>query len=133
MFLILELVRGGELFDFISSNAANKTSRSVGYDGPDASETMMRKFFFELASGIDYCHSNGIAHRDLKPETVLVHNGSQGECTLKIADYGLSAAFGPNGRTQMSDNDTLVDSIGSPMSQHRRSGMRTSPILQHVK
>ncbi|EEC45254.1 predicted protein, partial [Phaeodactylum tricornutum CCAP 1055/1] len=54
----------------------------------------MRKFFRELASGVRYCHANGIAHRDLKPENLLVHNSRTGSCTLKIADFGLSAAFG---------------------------------------
>jgi serine/threonine protein kinase len=116
MFLILELVRGGELFDLISNNAKN-TSVAHGSDGVDETEVMMRKFFFELASGIHYCHANGIAHRDLKPENLLVHNGPDGKCTLKIADFGLSATFGPNGRTNATDNDTLVDASGSPLSQ----------------
>jgi serine/threonine protein kinase len=115
MFLVLELVRGGELFDLISSNASNKNSRHE--QDADEAELMMRKFFFELASGIHYCHSNGIAHRDLKPENLLVHNGPDGVCTLKIADFGLSAVFGPNGQAQISDNDTLIDSLGSPVSQ----------------
>jgi serine/threonine protein kinase len=117
MFLVLELVKGGELFDLISSSAGK--SRSSRGD-TDEAEKMMRKFFFELASGISYCHKNGIAHRDLKPENLLVHtDGENGEATLKIADFGLSAAFGSNGRTQVgSDNDTLIDSLGSPMSQN---------------
>lgn len=123
MFLILELVQGGELFDLISSSAASKGKRNnSGNIGTESSERIMRKFFFELASGIHYCHSNGIAHRDLKPENLLVHNGRGGECTLKIADFGLSAAFGPNGHSLMSDNDTLVDSLGSPMSQASMGG-----------
>ena len=129
MFLILELVRGGELFDLISSSAANKNSHrnSNPSNGvADESELMMRKFFFELASGIHYCHSNGIAHRDLKPENLLVHNGPDGECTLKIADFGLSAAFGPNGpKHQISDNDTQGDSLGSPLSQSTKDGDRS--------
>jgi serine/threonine protein kinase len=89
MFLILELVRGGELFDLISNNG------SAGKRGIDVdSELLMRKFFRELASGIHYCHTNGIAHRDLKPENLLVHTGlNDSESTLKIADFGLSATF----------------------------------------
>jgi serine/threonine protein kinase len=104
MFLILELVRGGELFDLISNNS-NGGKKGVDKD----SELKMRKFFRELASGIYYCHANGIAHRDLKPENLLVHTGTdESESTLKIADFGLSATFGLN------DDDTIRDSVASP-------------------
>lgn len=112
MFLILELVRGGELFDLISSNAAKISSVDKIPVGFTESETVMRKFFLELASGIHYCHANGIAHRDLKPENLLVHNGPNGKCTLKIADFGLSSAFGPHGES-ISDQDTAVESYVS--------------------
>ena len=97
MFLILELVRGGELFDLISSNASSpsnsKIMKKLGSHWEGA-EMWMLKFFKELVSGIAYCHTNGIAHRDLKPENLLVHHDPDtDECTLKIADFGLSAAF----------------------------------------
>lgn len=110
MFLILELVRGGELFDLISSNSAKISSADKIPEGFSESETVMRKFFRELASGVHYCHSNGIAHRDLKPENLLVHNSRSGDCVLKIADFGLSAAFGPNSALQ-GDQDTVVESL----------------------
>lgn len=119
MFLILELVRGGELFDLISSNAAKISSNDTVPAGFSESETVMRKFFRELASGVRYCHANGIAHRDLKPENLLVHNGRDGRCTLKIADFGLSAAFGPHAESQQQqpDDATLAESfISSYMS-----------------
>jgi len=105
MFLVLELVTGGELFDLISN------SGSAGKKGIDIeSEKMMRKFFQELASGIHYCHANGIAHRDLKPENLLVHNDSnEFERTLKIADFGLSATFG-----MQHDEREVADSVASP-------------------
>lgn len=109
MFLILELVRGGELFDLISSSASKEMSEKHG-DNPEA---RMRKFFRELASGIHYCHANGIAHRDLKPENLLVHNGPNGQCTLKIADFGLSATFMNNSD---SDTVTIEDLAASPSS-----------------
>jgi len=109
MFLILELVRGGELFDLISSNTARVVRTEKIPNGFDENETIMRKFFRELASGVAYCHSNGIAHRDLKPENLLVHNGMKGECTLKIADFGLSAVFGP--QDGFGDGDTIADSM----------------------
>lgn len=117
MFLILELVRGGELFDLISSGAAKLSRQDAIPPGFTETETVMRKFFAELAAGVRYCHSNGIAHRDLKPENLLVHNATSGECTLKIADFGLSAAFGPNGESQhYDDNITLAESYISSMA-----------------
>jgi serine/threonine protein kinase len=124
MFLILELVKGGELFDLISSSAGKNRKRQE----EDEAELMMRKFFYELASGINYCHKNGIAHRDLKPENLLVHNnGTDGNATLKIADFGLSASFLPTSRSQTTDNDndTMLDSPRSPMSMDGES--RFSP------
>lgn len=96
MFLILELVKGGELFDLISSNAHNIAlpDLSLGHLSEEAqNEFTMLNFFRELASGVAYCHVNGIAHRDLKPENLLVHNEANGNCTLKIADFGLSSTF----------------------------------------
>lgn len=45
--------------------------------------------FMQILQGIDYCHSLGILHRDLKPQNILV--ASDG--TIKIADFGLARAF----------------------------------------
>lgn len=116
MFLVLELVRGGELFDLIS-NTANSGRR--GFEDSH-SEKAMRKFFQELSSGIYYCHTNGIAHRDLKPENLLVHNGPGKESTLKIADFGLSAVF------ELDDQATVFDSLASPIVSPIHSPIRIS-------
>ena len=72
MFLILELVRGGELFDLISSNSSSKRKKGNACSENVLHEVTMRKFFQELASGIHFIHSCGIAHRDLKPEVSWV-------------------------------------------------------------
>ena len=111
MFLILELVRGGELFDLISTNSSCKRKATKGgaelVCGNEIHEVTMRKFFRELASGVAFIHSCGVAHRDLKPENLLIHTKplvktpakgfdletAEEEKTLKIADFGLSASF----------------------------------------
>ncbi|CAN0919750.1 CBL-interacting serine/threonine-protein kinase 5 [Linum grandiflorum] len=50
-------------------------------------EDVARKYFQQLISAIDYCHSRGVSHRDLKPENLLLdENGN-----LKVSDFGLSA------------------------------------------
>ncbi|OWM70734.1 hypothetical protein CDL15_Pgr014407 [Punica granatum] len=74
IYIILEYITGGELFDKIVHHGR-------------LSEAESRKYFQQLIDGVDYCHSKGVYHRDLKPENLLLD--SQGN--LKISDFGLSA------------------------------------------
>lgn len=142
MFLILELVRGGELFDLISSQAGKSKDKKGNKvrDPNDDPEARMLKFFKELASGIAYCHDNGIAHRDLKPENLLVHNDASGGQTLKIADFGLSATFHLNAhlnRLHSTDFDLMSEvgtitspissGIASPLSPEERETIEAAP------
>ncbi|XP_076628110.1 uncharacterized protein LOC143345146 isoform X2 [Colletes latitarsis] len=77
LFLVLELVKGGDLFDAIT--AATKFSEA------DAS-LMIR----HLTSALAYLHSLNIVHRDVKPENLLVEmDGSHVRC-LKLGDFGLA-------------------------------------------
>jgi len=80
LFLVLEYVNGGELFDRMK--LAN-----VG-----TSEIFARQYFTQLLSGINYCHQNGVVHRDLKPENLLLSDASE-NASLKIADFGMSAVI----------------------------------------
>jgi len=79
IFLILELVTGGELFDQI-------VSRGV-YSERDAANVIK-----QILEAVSYMHQNGIAHRDLKPENLLC-GGSDGS-VIKVTDFGLSKDFG---------------------------------------
>jgi 5'-AMP-activated protein kinase catalytic alpha subunit len=74
IFIVLELVTGGELFDEIV-----KEGKLIPEDA--------RMYFRQLCEAVLYCHSKGVSHRDLKPENLLLDaNGD-----LKISDFGLSA------------------------------------------
>jgi serine/threonine protein kinase len=55
---------------------------------PDPS--LVKSYLHQLISGLAFCHSHRILHRDLKPQNLLI--GRAGE--LKIADFGLARAFG---------------------------------------
>ncbi|OAY72047.1 CBL-interacting protein kinase 24 [Ananas comosus] len=74
IYIILELVNGGELFDKIVHQGKLHESEA-------------RRYFQQLVDAIDYCHSKGVFHRDLKPENLLLD--SRGN--LKVSDFGLSA------------------------------------------
>jgi len=73
LYIVLELVPGGELFDQI----VNKGS----YEEQDAKSIIQ-----QLLLGVEYMHKNGVVHRDLKPENLLCMDESH----IKIADFGMS-------------------------------------------
>eukprot|EP01065_Artemidia_motanka_P026753 TRINITY_DN31_c0_g1_i4.p1 TRINITY_DN31_c0_g1~~TRINITY_DN31_c0_g1_i4.p1 ORF type:complete len:444 (+),score=147.90 TRINITY_DN31_c0_g1_i4:84-1415(+) len=73
IYLVLELLTGGDLFD--------KLDQAKRFDEPQA-----RTYFQQLVYGLQYLHANDIAHRDLKPENLLL----DAEGHLKIADFGFS-------------------------------------------
>jgi len=73
LFLILELVSGGELFDQIVERG--------NYSESDAANLIR-----QVLEGIDYMHKHGVVHRDLKPENLLCASAN----IIKIADFGLS-------------------------------------------
>jgi len=90
LFLILEYAEGGELFEYLVTQGGLPLDQSLDY-------------FYQLITGLEYCHSRFIYHRDLKPENLLLSSNHK---VLKIADFGL-AAFEPN-------FDMCKTSCGSP-------------------
>lgn len=77
LFLVMELVKGGDLFDAITS--------STKYSERDASAMV-----FNLAGAIKYLHRMNIVHRDIKPENLLVCEYPDGTKSLKLGDFGLA-------------------------------------------
>ncbi|KAK2581665.1 hypothetical protein KPH14_002163 [Odynerus spinipes] len=83
LFLVMEYVKGGDLFDAIA--AATKFS--------EAEASVM---IGHLTSALAYLHSHHIVHRDVKPENLLVEmDGSHVRC-LKLGDFGLAQVVREN-------------------------------------
>ncbi|XP_071609781.1 serine/threonine-protein kinase DCLK2 isoform X2 [Heliangelus exortis] len=77
LYLVMELVKGGDLFDAITS--------STKYTERDGSAMV-----YNLASALKYLHALNIVHRDIKPENLLVCEYSDGTKSLKLGDFGLA-------------------------------------------
>ncbi|KAF4729590.1 Protein kinase, partial [Perkinsus olseni] len=90
IFMIMEYVSGGELFDYIVHRMR-------------LTEDESRRFFQQILSGLDFCHRHLVTHRDLKPENLLLDGTNT---NIKIGDFGLS--------NKMCDGEYLKTSCGSP-------------------
>jgi len=91
--MVLEYVKGGELFDMIVDHGA--------YGEADA-----RAIMSQILEAVRYLHENGIVHRDLKPENLLCAQKKDGRLVVKIADFGLSKI--------VDDNVILATACGTP-------------------
>ncbi|KAJ3684199.1 hypothetical protein LUZ61_013363 [Rhynchospora tenuis] len=74
IYFVMEYAKGGELFQKIAKGGRVK-------------EEIAHKYFRQLIDAVDFCHSRGIYHRDLKLENLLLDE----EDNLKVTDFGLSA------------------------------------------
>lgn len=92
----MECLSGGSLLDLI-----------MGSGRMDERQT--RLYFRQILTGVRFCHSKGIYHRDLKPDNILLTSDL---LTAKVADFGLA---------------TLVD--GSLSSSGNRRGSRCGSTL----
>lgn len=92
LYLVMELVTGGELFDRIIAKGS--------YTEQDASSLCR-----QILEAVDYLHSIDIVHRDLKPENLLYYSPAD-DSKIMISDFGLS-------KTAESD-DQLGTACGTP-------------------
>ncbi|GMG47196.1 unnamed protein product [Ambrosiozyma monospora] len=74
LYLVLEYVEGGELFDFLINHGRLTEEEAINY-------------FRQIINGVEYCHRFNICHRDLKPENILLDRNHN----IKIADFGMAA------------------------------------------
>uniref|UniRef100_A0A6G4ZY64 Putative serine/threonine protein kinase n=1 Tax=Rhipicephalus microplus TaxID=6941 RepID=A0A6G4ZY64_RHIMP len=89
IFLVLELCRHGELFDYLTSVVA-------------LSEKKTKSIMKQLFEAVEFIHSKGIVHRDLKPENILLDD----DLNVKVTDFGFA--------TQLAEGETLTELCGTP-------------------
>ena len=91
IYLVMELVKGGDLFDHIS--------RHRRFD--EQAAALMIK---DVAEALLYLHAKNIVHRDLKPENLLVVQRKDGRINIKLTDFGLAMVV----------TDTIKTVCGTP-------------------
>ena len=88
-FIIMENIIGGNLF-----NAINKMGKLP--------ESLARNIFKQLIETVQYIHSKGIVHRDIKPDNILLNLNNQ----IKLCDFGVSK--------EIKKGILISDSCGTP-------------------
>jgi calcium/calmodulin-dependent protein kinase I len=91
IYLVLELLAGGELFDRIVEKEH--------YSEKEAADTIR-----PIVDAIRYCHSLGIIHRDLKPENLL-YLTTEDNSIIKVTDFGLA---------RFVENELATTACGTP-------------------
>jgi len=99
VYLVMELVTGGELFDRIVEKGS--------YSEKDAADLIK-----QVLSAVAYMHEEGVVHRDLKPENLLyyssssnIKSGPDAESKIMISDFGLS---------KMEESGVMATACGTP-------------------
>ena len=105
VYLIMEFVPHGELFDYIKSRGRL----------PEPEAVYLAK---QVVSALDYCHRCGIVHRDIKPENVLIDSQNN----IKIVDFGLATFY-------LSSDYTGAESAPLPSPEE----MDSKPAMENFK
>ncbi|KAJ3314871.1 hypothetical protein HDV04_005292 [Boothiomyces sp. JEL0838] len=92
LFMVFELCEKGAVMDVSMDKSVKPLDIKVA-----------RKYFQQLILGIEYLHEHGIAHRDIKPDNMLISKDG----VVKIVDFGVSEMFSKG-------NDRFKNTAGSP-------------------
>ena len=118
LYLVMEKVQGGELFDRIVQLEAY-------------TELQARQTSVVLLDAMRFLHAQGIAHRDLKPENLLLVS-NKNHTNIKIADFGFAAEIGIDPCTGKL-GDTLTTTCGTPGEVHFQETYCTRIIMPLIR
>ena len=82
-YVVTELIDEGTLFEHLEARKF-----SVG-------EEFAKRVVGDVANGLKYLHENGVVHRDVKLENVMLKRDRQGGLRAVIIDFGLAVCLGP--------------------------------------
>lgn len=83
VFIVIELLNGSDLVNYFSKRDFNMP------------EPLIANIATQMLKAVEYIHSIGVIHRDLKGENILMSDSTE-KAILKLTDSGLSKIVGPN-------------------------------------
>ncbi|XP_071946998.1 myosin light chain kinase A-like [Antedon mediterranea] len=105
--LVMELCRGGTLNDFILQRPKDMVNNL--------------NFMKQLSSGVSFLHGQGVVHRDLKPDNILIEFNHLGDAVVKISDFGLAKVFiqtfNPSAQEKCISRKYMKTCCGTPFFQ----------------
>lgn len=104
-YFVMEYIEGQTLKKFINTNGPLKPEQAVG---------IMR----QLVSAIANAHHNGIIHRDIKPQNILM----DADCDVKITDFGIAMALSATAHTK---TNSVIGTVHYLSPEQARGGMAT--------
>jgi serine/threonine protein kinase/formylglycine-generating enzyme required for sulfatase activity len=79
---VMELVQEGQMKTYMTHNPLNLDQ--------------LKKLLIDILEGLKYLHSEGVIHRDIKPQNILLGRDKQNRLVAKIADFGISKSADSN-------------------------------------
>jgi WD40 repeat protein/serine/threonine protein kinase len=99
-YFVMELVKGIPITQFCDENRLTPRERL--------------ELFVSVCQAVQHAHQKGIIHRDLKPSNVLVTQ-QDGTPVVKVIDFGIAKALGPERLTDKTLFTGFAHMIGSPL------------------
>ncbi|PWN34454.1 uncharacterized protein FA14DRAFT_148864 [Meira miltonrushii] len=109
LFLVMEYLPGGDLANLV---------KALG----TLSEDWTRQFVAEVVNGLEMLHAQGVVHRDMKPDNLLIDQKGH----LKLTDFGLSK-IGLLGRQNRQQMQAPSHAAGSHTGRGSVSGTGSTP------
>jgi len=82
-YLVMDLIRGGEMFDHLVKDGA--------YSEFDAARLVR-----EVGSALSFLHGIGVVHCDLKPENLMLSSANSSDAVVKLVDFGCAEIIDKN-------------------------------------
>lgn len=101
LYLVLEMMKGGELFDIIA-------------DRGRLSEQQASQVMRDIVTGVQYLHSCDVVHCDIKPENILCKEKNEWPLQVKLCDFGLSSFIDRALASSNGTDKTMNTMIGTP-------------------